>query len=120
MHFGCGICFPNIPQGGSGATLGCSISGTLQYTKSTTKSTSKIDHLVHSLRDSMRDGFSIKDFTKFNTAWENKHINSYITDSLSPFNEGKGWHQSSIKIHLPANKVKTPKDQAPEFEVKGI
>lgn len=91
-----------------------------QYTKSATKSASEMDRLAHSLGDSMRDGFSIKDFTKFNTARENARIDSYIADSSSPFNEGEGWHQSSVKIRLPADKVKTPEDQAPEFEVRGV
>ena len=91
-----------------------------QHTKSVTKSASEMDRLAHSLGDSMRDSFNIKDFTTFNTARENERIDSYIADPSSPFNEGEGWHQSLVKIRLPANKVKTPEDQAPEFEVKGV
>ena len=91
-----------------------------QHTKSATKSASEMDRLAHSLGDSMWDSFNIKDFTTFNTARENERIDSYIADPSSPFNEGEGWHQSSVKIRLPTDKVKTPEDQAPEFEVKGV
>lgn len=106
------------------------------YGGSNQKSVGELDTLVHDVI--LRDDFQKDDLLTFSTSRETDRLD--IGFDAEPTNQSNiltsaplppptntpadstatGWKTESVKIRLPADKVKCPEDQAPEFEVKGV
>jgi hypothetical protein len=87
------------------------------YNGSLTKSLADLDSLVHDVL--LADDFDSRHLENFSAARELKRLDAE-NESFS-FSKENGWWESSVKIRLPAEKVKNPSEaDAPEFEVGGI
>jgi hypothetical protein len=73
--------------------------------------------IVHNVL--LADDFNSRYLENLSAACELKRLNAE-NESFS-FSKENGWHQSSVKVHLPAEKVMNPSEaDAPEFEVGSI
>ncbi|KAF4583767.1 hypothetical protein EYR40_002258 [Pleurotus pulmonarius] len=106
------------------------------YGGSNQKSVGELDTLVHNVI--LRDDFQKDDLLTFSTSRKTDRLD--IGFDAEPTNQSNiltsaplppptntpadstatGWKTESVKIRLPADKVKCPEDQAPEFKVKGV
>ncbi|GLB33254.1 hypothetical protein LshimejAT787_0101380 [Lyophyllum shimeji] len=86
------------------------------YSGSNMKSLAELDALVDVIR---APDFDPEDLQGFSAARELARLdNDFVDQSFHP---DDGWRESSVKIRLPAEKVKHASEQdAPEFEVKGV
>ncbi|KAJ6566115.1 hypothetical protein B0H19DRAFT_847049, partial [Mycena capillaripes] len=78
----------------------------------------ELDSLVEDVL--MKDDFDREHLRNFSAAWQNKRLDNATRpnpDNDSPSNK---WKKASIKIKLPAHKVRVPEADAVEFEVAGL
>ncbi|GLB45992.1 hypothetical protein LshimejAT787_5000020 [Lyophyllum shimeji] len=88
------------------------------YSGSNMKSLAELDALVNDVI--LAEDFDPKDLEGFSAARELGRLDNHnsVNQTLHP---DDGWKESSVKIRLPAEKVKHTSEQAaPEFEVKGV
>ena len=89
-----------------------------QHTGSNLKSDAEMDRLV---RDVILDpDFSREDLQGFSAGREKRRIDEFQGDEDHPLRTEDGWRESSVKIPLPPPRHEPGRDEAPEFEVKGI
>jgi len=87
------------------------------YSGSNLLSITKIDQLVREVL--LAKDYNPEDLQGFSTTQELKHLDDY--NDKSPFPAEEGWNEASVKIRLPAERVKQrTEDEAPTFEVKGL
>ncbi|KAF8219308.1 hypothetical protein L208DRAFT_1341630 [Tricholoma matsutake] len=82
------------------------------------KSMGQLDALVNNVI--LADDFDVTHLMNFNVTCELKCLDVDDPQS-STFAEENGWMQASVKIRLPAERVRNvSEDHAPEFKVKGV
>lgn len=101
------------------------------YSGSNLKSAAELDRLVRDVL--LKEDFRLQDIVGFSAAREQGRLDEGFdipstaqdgrndgshADNLCP--AGDGWRTGSVKLRLPAEGVKCPESDAPEFEVKGI
>ena len=65
--------------------------------------------------------FSTKEMTGFNAHVENVHLDKYLKDNMHPFQEGEGWQQSTVHIHLPVEgEPVTSEANTPTLPIGGV
>jgi len=88
------------------------------YNGSSTKSTAQLQLLVDDVLKA--DDFNVADLKDFSAKRETDRLDTYEAATNAPFPEADGWHESTVKIRLPCDKVKCPEDDAPELEISGV
>jgi len=84
-----------------------------------TKSASDLNRLVNDVL--LQNDFDQRHLEGFNCSRETKRLDKYKTDENTMFPSSRGWKESSVKIHLPAERVThSSESKAPEFEVPGV
>ena len=65
--------------------------------------------------------FSTEEMTGFNAHVENVRLDKYLKDNTHPFQEGEGWQQSTVHIHLPVEgEPVTSEANAPTLPIGGV
>ncbi|KAF4580432.1 hypothetical protein EYR40_003148 [Pleurotus pulmonarius] len=89
---------------------------------STQKSNVELDTLVKGVL--LRDDFNTQDLRGFSTKAEHTRLDNAVDSKLDPkerlFPLHSGWEQHSVKLALPAPKIKQKEADAPVFEVSGV
>ncbi|EED85060.1 predicted protein [Postia placenta Mad-698-R] len=89
------------------------------YSGSNMKSVSELDRLVNNVL--LTEDFKIDELQGFSASREINRIDHASDEEGSIFQEDNGWHEASVKIPLPAEKVKNASESnAHHFEVKGL
>lgn len=84
-----------------------------------TKSAADLDRLVHEVL--LQEDFDQDHLRDFKCLRETKRLDSCGRDKKTRLPLQKGWRESTVKIHLPAEQVKNVSEsKAPEFEVSGV
>lgn len=90
------------------------------YSGSSMKSLGELDSLVNNVL--LADDFDREDLRSFSAARESQRLDDWedVKDE-SPFAASDGWHESSVKIRVPAEGVKhVSEEQSPAFEIPGV
>lgn len=89
---------------------------------STQKSNAELDTLVKGVL--LRDDFNTQDLRGFSTKAEHTRLDNAVDSKLDPkerlFPLHSGWERRSVKLALPAPKIKQKEADAPVFEVSGV
>jgi hypothetical protein len=89
------------------------------YNASTSKSYADLDRLVEEVI--LAKDFEREDLIGFSASREAKRMDQASEDPDSGLFTSDKWHETSVKIKLPAEKVKFASEaDAPEFEVEGL
>ncbi|KAJ7023895.1 hypothetical protein C8F04DRAFT_969620 [Mycena alexandri] len=81
------------------------------------KSIAELDALVEDVL--LQEDFDPAHLADFSAARENKRLDDAAFASAAADTAGR-WLRASVKIKLPAPKVRVPEEDAPEFEVEGL
>ena len=68
------------------------------FSRMDTKSEEHTTMVAKTMQDSR---FSTKEMTGFNAHIENVCLDKYLKGDTHPFQEGEGWHKSTVHIRLP-------------------
>ncbi|KDQ29950.1 hypothetical protein PLEOSDRAFT_1074586 [Pleurotus ostreatus PC15] len=89
---------------------------------STQKSNAELDTLVKGVL--LRDDFNTQDLRGFSTKAKHTRLDNAVDSKLDPkerlFPLHSGWERRSVKLALPAPKIKQKEADAPVFEVSGV
>jgi hypothetical protein len=88
------------------------------YSGSNMKSAAELDHLVHNVL--LQDDFDKAHLVDFSAKRELDRLDKYKAEKDKTFPSSGGWKESSVKIHLPAPRVKCAEENAPELEIPGL
>ncbi|KAG1886701.1 hypothetical protein F4604DRAFT_1917521 [Suillus subluteus] len=96
----------------------CGLLMAWQYAEIGLNSAAHFDHLSTFLDNPL---FHQKDAVGITHAHELKLLHKYLDDKSNPFQEIYGWHESTVRIHLPKEKQKwASEEDAPELEIPGV
>jgi hypothetical protein len=76
----------------------CGLMMSWRYTGTNEKSDAEVNQLAHFHH---HPNFMLEDVPVFNCACKSKLMDAYLQDRINPMQEEFGWHQSTVKIHLP-------------------
>jgi hypothetical protein len=90
------------------------------YNSSSTKSLADLDRLVNDVI--LAEDFNREDLRDFNASYEGRRMDKAQASLESPqLSAADGWHEASLKIPVPCEKVKFPSEaDAPKFTVRGL
>lgn len=90
------------------------------YNSSSSKSLGDLDRLVNDVI--LAEDFSQEELQDFSAAREGKQMDkAQVFSESSQFHSSDGWHETSLEIPLPCEKVKFPSEaDAPKFTVQGL
>ncbi|KAJ3526650.1 hypothetical protein NM688_g8235 [Phlebia brevispora] len=91
------------------------------YSGSSAKSLLELDRLIYEVL--FKEDFNIPDLHGFSAIRESQRLDEWIDEESqnSEFPVNDGWHQSSVKISVPCERVEhTTEDAAPVFEVPNV
>lgn len=90
------------------------------YNSSSTKSLGDLDRLVNDVI--LAEDFNWEELRNFNASREGKRMDeAHASMESSQFSASDGWHETSLEIPLPCEKVKFPSEAgAPKFMVHGL
>jgi hypothetical protein len=89
-----------------------------QYSGTNAKSAAELNRLATFIDDPL---FNKEDAHGFSHTREKKLLNDFLKDKSNPFRTEHGWHQSSVDISLPKEKVKwNSEEDAPVLTIPGV
>ncbi len=89
------------------------------YTGSNQKSTGEIERLVHQVL--LAPDFKSEDLRGFRMNREERRLDEHVPASNGTFPVDEGWHESTVHVPLPKEKVKNKcEEEVPRLEIQGV